>query len=319
MTHPRPAAFHDENGVATPFLYFVPEGAPIARREGRRDARRDARPVREILESEDGQCFERIGNRLRRLEEVEEPEAAPQANAPLFRSIPTAQPLRTTMVFGQWRALLASQLAHPENLRDSHRIACEVRVFELSRDAGEEQVSQQLPAPVGRLDPRNAALLGLQQMMGEALPARPDYRRGERVFLAKVTKDPTRTAARPVRVPPPPSGPKNQVPECYQAPFAFLMSREEAEGLLEKSGEKNWRTRIRQWLERGERREDFAGWKRRLEGEDGESRLWKVRPPRGELASREVCEWAAMALRQAGYDATVMLREWQIYWTRKGA
>jgi hypothetical protein len=154
--------------------------------------------------------------------------------------------------------------------------------------------------------------------MGEALPARPDYRRGERVFLAKVTKDPTRIAAAPKNVPAPPSGAKTRIPECYQAPFAFSMSREEAERALRKSDERGWKARIRQWLERGEREADFAGWRMRLEGEDGESRLWKVRPPRGAVADREVCEWATAALRQAGYEPVAMLPEWQIYWTRKG-
>jgi len=304
----RPFAVQYEDAGGAPFVFFGPDfAAPGAAVPARG-------PVREILESEDGQCFERVGNRLRRLDEAPQAKAA---HAPLLKPVTTTAPLRLRMAFGQWRALLASQLAHPERLRDSHQVACELRVFELSRDAAEENVGQKVPVPVGRLDRRNAALLGIEELLGEELPPRPEYRRGERVFLARVTQDPTRRIAKPPAAPVP-EGPKTKVPDRFVTPFAFSLSREEAEAELGRGARKSWVARIAQWFERGERAGRLEAWRQRLEGADPEGRLWQARPPRGELASKEIVAWAECALRQAGYQPAVMLREWQIYWTRKG-
>jgi len=55
-----------------------------------------------------------------------------------------------------------------------------------------------------------------------------------------------------------------------------------------------------------------------LGAKDLEEQLWAVRPPHGSVRDPSVREWARQTLDSAGYDSRVMLREWEIFWRRKG-
>ena len=73
--------------------------------------------------------------------------------------------------------------------------------------------------------------------------------------------------------------------------------------------------RIKNWLTRGG---EFRKWRVLLCGRSFDEQLWEVRPPRGAPSHRIVRQWARTTLELAGYDATTMLLEWEIFWRRKG-
>jgi hypothetical protein len=76
--------------------------------------------------------------------------------------------------------------------------------------------------------------------------------------------------------------------------------------------------RVRGLVRAFAKRNEYHRWRALLEGKDADEQLWGVRPPSGRLADAAVRGWASRTLSLAGYDAGRMLREWELYWRRKG-
>ena len=62
----------------------------------------------------------------------------------------------------------------------------------------------------------------------------------------------------------------------------------------------------------------FRKWKALLCGKELEEQLWAVSPPKHGLTHPVIREWALQTLQTAGYDTSVMLAEWELFWRRKG-
>jgi hypothetical protein len=180
---------------------------------------------------------------------------------PVSPQRPTAGPTRTPfraffpdpgqsriVPWGDFKEMLAPQLAHPERLNDSHEIPCYVQVYETT-------VMQPLAALAGavlgqsrtanELRPLTAAIATkLQLKLPPAMPPRaagPVPRKHgflpphERVFRLQVALDVTLDAdpnkplqSAPEQTPTPVSAGKRTIPEQFLNPLEFKISREEA-------------------------------------------------------------------------------------------
>jgi hypothetical protein len=193
--------------------------------------------------------------------------------------------LERVVIFGEWREQLASQLAHPEQLRDDHRLRCEI----LLAPCNEPRAGFQ---PV---DSRATQKLGLPPF-----PAQ---------FAIKVAEDPTRASAPPRRV---------LIPERYRKPWEFQASREEAAAQIARDARPGWRERLARFLERRAAERATDRWRGQLEGKPLVEQLWGVRPPRCAFRQADVRRWVESNLAAAGWDPARATREWEIFWRRKG-
>ena len=207
----------------------------------------------------------------------------PKANPPYAAPCPTGR-LERVVCFGEWREQLASQLAHPEQLRDDHRLRCEV----LLAPCNESRAGFQ---PV---DSTVAQKLGLS-----TFPAQ---------FALKVTEDPTRAMTVPRRT---------LIPERYRRPWEFQVSREEAIAQMAKDARPGWRERLARFFERRAAERATDRWRGQLEGKPLVEQLWGVRPPHCAFRHAEVRRWVESALAAAGWDPVRGGREWEIFWRRK--
>lgn len=264
------------------------------------------------------------------------PTRAGQAAPP----VPAAgQGKRCLVRWGDFRDMLAGQVAHPERIRDSHRLACCARIYRVRRPQRLDELAQVIlgePGPAGRLrvlDGGVAAQLGLAGLLGEE-PARRDgggrgtgwAQPGDLVFRLQLEVDPTAEVAAedpgpgsadaPPSPPPPSPAPRTSIPRPFLGPLEFVRSREEALYLLsEEPGlVRGWLGRL--WTRLTGRRE-LRRWRAMLQGRAVDEQLWRVRPPAARLRDRAVRDWARRALGAGGYDVERMLPEWEIYWTRK--
>ena len=284
-----------------------------------------ARPIRgEILRDAHGRYYEKTGNVVRELGRLEaspggdlvevEPEAAPSRK--LFPDPGQWRVLR----WGEFRGLLAAQIAHPERLRDEHRLPCYVQVI----DAGAREPVTDLAkamfgdADVGRqligLTHDAAARLELLQVLPPPRRRPPQAREpgvvlpGDRLFRVTVAGDPTADA------PPEPPSKKREIPEPF-ASQPFARTRDDV--LLEMRMPPRPSERLSAWARSLFARSTFDRWLRTLWGKSPDDQLWAAAPPPGMLSDSAVREWAAATLEMAGYDPA-MLREWEIYWRRRG-
>jgi hypothetical protein len=234
--------------------------------------------------------------------------------------------------------MLASQLAHPERLRDAHRLPCHVQVYEVAAPQKFEAASAAIfgnAGPSGQLRPlTHDVVINLQ--LGPLLPAPPRLPRqperesgvvlpGERLFCLWVTGDPTAEEN-----PDPPAvathepilhpALKTSIPERFLKPWEFQISREEA--LYDLSSASTFMGALGGTLRRLGHclvfRREFRKWQVLLNGKSADEQLWGVRPPRGGLTHHFILAWAQNALQLAGYDPRNMLTEWHIFWRRKG-
>jgi hypothetical protein len=113
---------------------------------------------------------------------------------------------------------------------------------------------------------------------------------------------------------------KTAVPEQWVKPWEFQISREEAlyDMLAAASSRSAPLGFIRDLTDRFGHRQARRKWQALLAGKSLDEQLWAVRPPRGLVSGAAVRDWARRTLEQAGYDARVMLAEWEIFWRRKG-
>ncbi len=315
----------------------------------------------EILRGENDELYEKIGGRIRRLRRLvsgprgeildvvaeraastgptqEDPPVQQQQQAPPIRKLLPGPGPRRIVCFGEYRQLLAPQLAHPERLRDAHRLPCHVQVYEMAAPEKFEAVSAAIfgsAGPSGRLQPLTHDVV-MHLQLGPLLPAPPRIPRqaeresgvvlpGERLFCLQLAGDPTAEEN-----PEPPAAAtqalishpalKTSIPERFIKPWEFQISREEA--LYDLSSDSTFMgalggalRRLVHWLAF---RREFRKWQVLLNGKSPDEQLWSVRPPRGGLTHRFILAWAQNALQLAGYDPRNMLTEWHIFWRRKG-
>ena len=316
----------------------------------------------EILRGENDELYEKIGGRIRRLRRlVSGPrgeildvvaEAAPsigptqedapaqkqRQQAPAIRKLLPDPGPRRVVCFGEYKQMLTSQLAHPERLRDAHRLPSHVQVYEVAVPQKFEALAAEIfgnAGPSGRLQPLTHEVV-MHLQLGPLLPAplripHPGPRESgivlpsERLFCLQVAGDPTAeengeppAAAAHALISNP--GLKTSIPERFLKPWEFQISREEA--LYDLSSASTFMGALGGVLRRLVHclafRREFRKWQVLLNGKSPDEQLWSVRPPRGGLTHRFILAWAQNALQLAGYDPRNMLTEWHIFWRRKG-
>jgi hypothetical protein len=255
---------------------------------------------------------------------------------------------------GDFKSLLAPQLMHPERLRDTHRLACYLQIYEVTTAQRLESLAAAVLGDSSRVSQLQlmtesiAYQLGLTRFL-RTRPRVPDnFPRDaglllphERVFRLQLAQDPTAdnpaltkqqpAANLPMRDPftsaagqGPAAAPgvslKTVIPECYIKPWEFKLNRDEV--LYDMNVTANFagwfhslNMRLKDWLSgRGE----LKKWKILLSGKSADDQLWTIRPPRGRVSHPAIRDWARKTLEAAGYDSSTMLLEWEIFWRRKG-
>jgi hypothetical protein len=317
----------------------------------------------EILRGENDELYEKIGGRIRRLRRLvsgprgeildvvaepapstgptqEDPSARQQQQEqapPIRKLLPGAGP-RRIVCFGQYKQMVAPQLAHPERLRDAHRLPCHVQVYEMAAPQKFDALAAAIfgsAAPSSRLQPLTHEVV-MHLQLGPLLPAPPRIPHpgqresgvvlpGERLFCLQLAGDPTveenseppAAAARALISHP---ALKTSIPERFLKPWEFQISREEA--LYDLSSASTFMGALGGTLRRLVHclafRREFRKWQVLLNGKSPDEQLWSVRSPRGGLTHRFILAWARNALQLAGYDPRNMLTEWHIFWRRKG-
>jgi hypothetical protein len=207
-------------------------------------------------------------------------ETAQKASQP-----PAAARVERLVRFGDWRELVATQLAHPERLRDDHFLRCEI----LLARANEKRPGFQ---PVDAAAAQTLAL--------PLLPAQ---------FSLKLLEDPTRATPTPRRA---------LIPERYRRPWEFQMPRAQAIALMNAEARPGWFRRLSRFFSRRAKERAIDRWRGQLEGKPLLDQLWAVRPPHCALQQAAVRQWVASTLGRFGWDPVRGAREWDIFWRRKG-
>lgn len=243
---------------------------------------------------------------------------------------------------GQWRVLywgdfkeiLASQLAHPERLRDTYRLPCYVQVIETERTVAIEELAKIYKSESKQQTPLYMLTDELAAKLDLALPLRPvpplDAQRApntllphERVFRLVPANDPTidvtpsKTKSAPPAVEKAPL--RTDIPTSLIKEWEFKLSREEA--AYDMTAKLTVGTLLRRACRRFrfiDTRKEFRKWQTLLAGKSSDEQLWTVRLPKGSLADSFVRDWATRTLELAGYDSKKMILEWEIFWRRKG-
>ena len=284
--------------------------------------------------------------------DYEQKLTAEYAPPPMAPQRPTARPTRTPfrMFFpnpGQWRIvqwgdfkdMLAPQLAHPERLNDTHQIPCYVQVYETTVMQPLAALARALlgeSVTTNALRPLSAAIATKLQLKlppatrpcdAGSAPRKPGLLLPhERVFRLQVALDPTIDAdpnkppqSAPEQTPTPVSGGKSTIPDHFLNPLEFKISRDEAtyEMNIAPGLEGSWFSFVKRIKHRVSDLA-FRKWKALLCGKELEEQLWAVSPPKHGLTHPVIREWALQTLQTAGYDTSVMLAEWELFWRRKG-
>ena len=254
---------------------------------------------------------------------------------------------------GDFKSLLVPQLAHPERVRDTHRLACYLQVYEVTTAQRLESLAAAVLGNAGRVSQLQLMTGPLTHQLGitSLLRIRPgalgNFPREaglllpyERVFRLQLAQDPTaddetlgeRQPAMncPIKepfasdeqppAPVPGRGPKTVIPEHYIKPWEFKLTRDEALYDMNVTATfAGWISSLSKWLKgwiRG--RGELKKWQVLLSGKSADEQLWAVRPPKGGVSHSAIRDWAYKTLETAGYDPRTMLLEWEIFWRRKG-
>jgi hypothetical protein len=252
--------------------------------------------------------------------------------------------------WGEFKEILAPQLAHPERLKDTYRLPCYVQVLEIERTVSIEELAavyksnNERPARLYFLTDEIAAKLDL------VLPLRPaplqTTRREpntllahERVFRLVAANDPTidvlnvknklqtsslKTEVEVARLPKVESASaavslKEDIPLRFVKENEFKVSREEVlYDMHAKPTLSDWIRGFCRRLRIFKLRNESMKWQALLAGRTVDEQLWAVRPPIGIWTNSLIREWATKTLELGGYDARKMIVEWEIFWRRKG-
>ena len=253
---------------------------------------------------------------------------------------------------GQWRAvwwgefkeILARQLAHPERLSDTYRLPCYVQVIETERTVAIEELaaiykSDKTQTPLYVLTDDIAAKLELVLPLRAA--PQPDAPRApntllahERVFRLVSANDPTIDVVASAKQKPPLPSPKVEaaavvkdkvvasvplktaIPERFIKEWELKLTREEA--TYDMNAKATLTSLVRRFCGQFKRRSEFRKWQALLSGRSADEQLWAVHPPAGMLIDPIIRNWAETTLERSGYDARKMTREWEIFWRRRG-
>ena len=340
----------------------------------------------EILSDEGGRLYEKLGRQIRPLHqlasgpcgEVIDLVPASETTKPAGDSqtgvakdetatsqfVPVAEaPKQTSAVShrklfadpGQWRVLswgdfkeiLAPQLAHPERLRDTYRLPCYVQVLETERAVPISELAAVYKSDSGRraslyfLTEEIAAKLDLVLPLRSAPP--PNVQRPphtllahERVFRLIVANDPTTDIANARSTPAAAEKShvntevkgnevvsaktlKETIPPRFIKEWEFKISRDEAlYDLNAPASIVESIMRLCRRLRLGKHRGEFNKWQALLAGKETDEQLWAVRPPKASLRDLRVRDWASKTLELGGYESRKMIHEWEIFWRRKG-
>jgi hypothetical protein len=299
------------------------------------------------------------GGRQRKLNEefnqagpVARPAAESPRPAPYRKLFPDPGQARVIRL-GDFKSMLAPQLAHPERVRDTHRLACYLQVYEVTIAQRLESLAASALGDAGRVSQLRLMTGPLTQQLGLASllrrrPRVPDnFPReaglllpGERICRLQLAQDPTADNAAsserqpiqnfPVKepfpsgdaeapAPVPGRGLKTAIPERYIKPWEFKSARDEALYDMNVTATfAGWigslSKRLNVWIKgRGE----LKKWQVLLSGKSADEQLWGVRPPKGGVSHPAIRDWARKTLETAGYDPRLMLLEWEIFWRRK--
>jgi hypothetical protein len=257
---------------------------------------------------------------------------APAEGMPPARMLFAPPGLWRVVTYGEFRDMLAPQLAHPERLRDTHKIPCYLQVIEAGVDLPAAEFVQVALGPAANqalLQPWSAALGARLQISLPADAARwptaqpGTVRAGTRLFRLDVASDPTADSSKPERRPsdePARSAAASPPAAGLRAarPWEFSVSQDEAtyDMQLAASREGIVRRAMRRLFPLVSRA-DLRKWHVLLAGKSPSQQLWEITPPRNGLRDPRVRRWTAEALRLAG-DPEMNLDKWEIYWRRKG-
>lgn len=275
-----------------------------------------------------------------------------QAWRPLFQE----PGLRRVVRWGDFRPMIAAQLARPDRLRDGHRLPCYVQLYEITRPISLDQLASgllQRKAGEGELQLLTLATarqLDLAALAEPATHARPSRREPgqmlpyDRVLRLTAALDPTVDARfrgaettasandgaiaapeehpRAAVVQPPADTAlalRREVPSRYQRPWECRLTREEA--TYDMTASETFGSSVslvRRLVNALTRHGAMRRWRTLLRGRSLDEQLWLTRPPGGVFERVEVREWARRTLTLAGYDPAMMLHEWEIFWRQRG-
>jgi len=236
------------------------------------------------------------------------------------------------VLWGDFKEILARQLAHPERLRDSYRLPCYVQVIETERTVAIEELaaiykSDKCQTPLYVLTDEIAAKLDLVLPLRAAPPhdvprAPHTLPAHERVFRLVAANDPTIDVVATVKNKQTAQTPKvlkETIPEGFIKEWEFKISREEA--AYDINAKATLGSLIRGFcrqLRVIKLRNEFRKWHALLAGKSTDEQLWAVHPPAGMLGHSAVRDWLRQTLERGGYDVQKMIGEWEILWRRRG-
>lgn len=253
---------------------------------------------------------------------------------------------------GDFKSMLVPQLAHPERVRDTHRLACYLQVYEVTTVQRLESLAASVLGDAGQVSQLQLMTQPVTQQLGlnSLLRIRPRPRGNfpheaglllpyERVFRLQLAQDPTGDDVAPsegqpaMAIPTTESFPladarastaatelKTTIPERYIKPWEFKSTRDEA--LYDMNVRATFAgrftsltARLQNWI-RGHG--ELKKWQFLLNGKSADDQLWAIPLPTGGVSHPSIREWARKTLETGGYDARTMLLEWEIFWRRKG-
>jgi hypothetical protein len=260
---------------------------------------------------------------------------------------------RCVIRLGDFKSLLAPQLAHPERVRDTHRLACYLQVYEVTIAQRLESLAAAALGDAGRVNQLRLITEPITQQLGltsllRTRPRAPGHfprEAGlllpqERVFRLQLAQDPTaddatlaerqpsmhspvmETFASDEQFPAPMTGRtlRTVIPERYIKPWEFKLTRDEVLYDMNVTATfARWSSSLSIWLKSWIRgRGEIKKWQVLLSGKSADEQLWVVRLPKGGVSHPAIRDWASKTLETAGYDPRTMLLEWEIFWRRKG-
>lgn len=254
-------------------------------------------------------------------------EAARKAAATVQALLP-APGKWVQVAVGEFSALLQGQLAHPERVASDYQLGAWLQVFEADAELDFAEAARQVlgdPQAAAGLAPwtpalaqRFAVVLGSHAGAPPATGAKAQHiAPGQRFFALRVASDPTAVPVVGAESGNPSADTtlRSAVPAKWQLALPERVPRAQALARIQHAAPPPWWQRWQHRVGSSAR----AAWRQGLQGRTLDEQLWAVPPPVHGLVDAQVRDWAATTLRLAGYDASRMQDEWEIFWRCRGA